>query len=58
MRAGCAPRSGWSDLSVFRQGSVAGSVWDRGTTWDRGKWYVLLYSCTHRIQHHKVEGGG
>jgi hypothetical protein len=28
-------------------GSVAGSVWDRGTTWDRGKGYVLLYSCTH-----------
>ena len=32
MRAGCAPRSGWSDLLVFRQGSVAGAVWDRGTT--------------------------
>ena len=32
---------------MFRQGSVAGSVWDRGTTWDRGKGYVLLYSCTH-----------
>jgi hypothetical protein len=32
---------------VFRQGSVAGAVWDRGTTWDRGKGYMLLNSCTH-----------
>ena len=47
MRAGCVPRSGWSDFSVFRQESISGSVWDRGTTLDKGKGYILLYSCTH-----------
>jgi hypothetical protein len=33
---------------VFRQGSVAEAVWDRGTTWDRGKGYMLLNSRTYR----------
>jgi hypothetical protein len=32
---------------VFQQGSIAGSVWDKGTTLDRGKGYILLYSCTY-----------
>jgi hypothetical protein len=47
VHAACAPRSDRSDLLVFQLGSVAGVVWDRGTTWDREKGYMLLNNCTH-----------